>query len=302
MLTQLLTQSAPAVFWRKQSHATRGILFMCLSTIAFSVMHASIRFVSDTLPPFQIAFFRNFFGLAFLMPVLIASRFSVLHTKNIGLHALRNCLNIVAMLMFFTALSMVPLAKVTALSFTAPIFVAVLSVIFLKERIRIYRWAAILSGFVGMLLILRPGFVALDTGSLMVIGSAAIWAVVMILVKILSRTDSSVTIVAWMGVFLCVFSIGPAIYVWQTPTLGDLGWLIFIGLWGSIAQVSLSQSFRETDPTVVMPFDFLKLIWAALLGVWFFSEIPDVYTWIGAGVIFGAGLFIAHRERRNSAS
>jgi len=261
-------------------------------------MHGLVRFVSDILPPFQIAFFRNIFGLAFLLPLLLRSRFAMLRTKRIGLHALRGVINIVAMLMFFTALSISPIAKVTALSFTAPIFMAILAVLLLGERFRIYRWLAILFGFLGMLIILRPGFVAIDTGALLVTCSAALWAVAMVLIKILSRTESSLTIVAYMGIFLGVFSIFPALWVWQPFGLQTLGWMAFIGFFGSIAQLSLSQALKETDPTALMPFDFLKLIWAAVIGAWFFAEVPDLYTWIGAAVIFLSGLFIAFRERQ----
>ena len=270
---------------------------MCLSTIAFSIMHGLVRFVSEVLPPFQIAFFRNIFGLAFLIPLLMRSRFAILRTKQIGLHALRGVINMAAMLMFFTALAISPIAKVTALGFTAPIFMAILAVLVLGERFRIYRWSAIFLGFMGMLIILRPGLVAIDTGALLVIGSAALWAVAMIIIKIQSRTESSLTIVAYMGIFLGIFSIGPAVWVWQPFGLQTLGFMVLIGLFGSIAQMAISESLKETDPTALMPFDFLKLIWTAIIGVWFFAEVPDIYTWVGATVIFLSGLFIAFRER-----
>ena len=270
---------------------------MCLSTVAFSIMHGLVRFVSEVLPPFQIAFFRNFFGLAFLLPLLMRSRFAVLRTKQIGLHALRGVINMAAMLMFFTALSISPIAKVTALGFTAPIFMAILAVIVLGERFRIYRWSAIFLGFAGMLIILRPGLVVIDTGALLVIGSAVLWAVAMLIIKIQSRTESSLTIVAYMGIFLGVFSIAPALWVWQPFELQTLGLMVLIGLFGSIAQMAISESLKETDPTALMPFDFLKLIWTAMIGAWFFAEIPDMFTWIGATVIFSSGLFIAFRER-----
>ena len=283
--------------WKSQTPVMRGIVLMCLSTIAFSIMHGLVRFVSEVLPPFQIAFFRNIFGLAFLVPLLMRSRFAILRTKQIGLHALRGVINMAAMLMFFTALAISPIAKVTALGFTAPIFMAILAVLVLGERFRIYRWSAIFLGFAGMLIILRPGLVAIDTGALLVIGSAALWAVAMIIIKIQLRTDSSLTIVAYMGIFLGVFSIVPAVWVWQPFGLQTLGFMVLIGLFGSIAQMAISESLKETDSTALMPFDFLKLIWTAMIGVWFFSEIPDIYTWIGATVIFLSGLFIAIRER-----
>lgn len=287
-----------SAIWHRQTPVLRGIVLMCLSTVAFSIMHGLVRFVSEVLPPFQIAFFRNIFGLAFLLPLLMRSRFSILRTKRIGLHALRGIINIIAMLMFFTALSISPIAKVTALSFTAPIFMAILAVFVLRERFRIYRWLAILSGFIGMLIILRPGLVAIDTGALLVTASAGLWAIALLLIKILSRTEASLTIVAYMGIFLGVFSIFPALWVWQPFGMQTLFWLALIGLFGTIAQMSLSQSLKETDPTALMPFDFLKLVWTALIGAWFFSEIPDVYTLIGAAVIFASGFFIALREQK----
>jgi drug/metabolite transporter (DMT)-like permease len=289
---------ACAALWTKQTPALRGIILMCISTVAFSIMHALVRFVSDALPPFQIAFFRNIFGLLFLLPLLMRSRFAVLRTERLGLHALRGVINIGAMLMFFTALSITPLAKATALSFTAPIFMAVLAVIVLGERFRIYRWIAIFLGFAGMLIIIRPGIVAVDTGALLVTFAAALWAVAMIIIKVLSRTESSLTIVAYMGIFLGLFSILPALWVWQPFGLQTLGWMALIGLTGTFAQMSLSQALKETDPTALMPFDFLKLIWTAIIGAWFFAEIPDIYTWVGATVIFLSGLSIAFRERQ----
>ena len=299
MANQNYVIQGASIFWKRQTPVMRGIVLMCLSTVAFSIMHGLVRFVSEVLPPFQIAFFRNVFGLAFLLPLLMRSRFAILRTKQIGLHALRGVINMAAMLMFFTALSISPIAKVTALGFTAPIFMAILAVLVLGERFRIYRWSAIFLGFLGMLIILRPGLVAIDTGALLVTGSAALWAVAMIIIRIQSRTESSLTIVAYMGIFLGVFSIAPALWVWQPFGLKTLGLMVLIGLFGSIAQMAISQSLKETDPTALMPFDFLKLIWTAMIGAWFFAEIPDIYTWIGATVIFLSGLFIAFRERNS---
>jgi drug/metabolite transporter (DMT)-like permease len=297
MISQNFIFQKASSSWKNQTSVMRGIVLMCLSTIAFSIMHGLVRFVSEVLPPFQIAFFRNIFGLAFLIPLLMRSRFAILRTKQIGLHALRGVINMAAMLMFFTALAISPIAKVTALGFTAPIFMAILAVLVLGERFRIYRWSAIFLGFMGMLIILRPGLVAIDTGALLVIGSAALWAVAMIIIKIQSRTESSLTIVAYMGIFLGIFSIGPAVWVWQPFGLQTLGFMVLIGLFGSIAQMAISESLKETDSTAIMPFDFLKLIWTAIIGVWFFAEVPDIYTWVGATVIFLSGLFIAFRER-----
>ncbi|MAY88650.1 MAG: RNA polymerase subunit sigma-54 [Pseudooceanicola sp.] len=295
-----LNMTAARGAWDQQTPAMRGALLMIASTVAFATMHAVVRMVSAELPALQIAFLRNVFGFCFLLPMLVSARFAQLRTKRFPMHALRGAINAVAMLMFFSAIAMTPLAKVTALSFTAPIFAAALGVVLLGETFRIHRFAAIFAGFGGMLIVLRPGFAVIETGAVLAVVSAALWALAMIVIKLLSRTESSLTIVAWASIFLAVFSAGPAIWVWQWPTAQAWGGLVFIGIIGSIAQLAISQSFREADASAVLPFDFLKLIWTALLGAWLFGEIPDRYTLIGAGVIFGASLFIAGRERNTA--
>lgn len=269
---------------------------MVFSTVFFSVMHATIRHVSAELHPFQIAFFRNFFGLLVFLPILMKLGVGILHTNRFSLHALRACLNMFAMLSFFYALSITPIAKVTALSFTSPLFMAVLSVIILGERMRVRRWSATILGFVGTLIILRPGIEAIDFGSMLVVGSASIWAVTMIVIKFLLRSDSSITVTAYVNVLMSVLSLGPALYVWQWPSPVAWAWLVFIGVAGTIAQLALAESLKQADATAVMPFDFLKLVWTAMLGYWLFAEIPTPYTWLGAAIIFGSGFYIAYRE------
>jgi drug/metabolite transporter (DMT)-like permease len=143
--------------------------------------------------------------------------------------------------------------------------------------------------------------IPVDLGSVLVVVSSSIWGVTLIVIKILSRTESSFTITAYMNIFLSVFSLGPALWVWVNPSPEMWVWLVTIGILGTIAQLCLSQALKETDPTAVMPFDFLKLVWATLLGFWVFGELPDILTWIGAFVVFSSGFYLAwreHRERR----
>ena len=291
--------------WRAAPPVLRGILMMCIASVFFSVMHVLVRYVARDVPPMQIAFLRNIFGVIVFAPLLASNGLAFLRTDRIGLHAVRGVLNAVAMLMFFTALAMTPVARVTALSFSAPLFMALLSVVFLGERFRIRRWAAIFLGFAGTLIILRPGLIPVDTGSMLVVGAALIWAVTMIVIKVLSRTESSFTITAYMNIFLSLFSLGPALWVWVAPPPEMWGWLVAIGVLGTIAQLALSQALKETEPTAVLPFDFLKLVWATLLGMWVFGELPDLVTWIGATVVFASGFFLAwreHRERRRAGN
>lgn len=282
--------------WRGAGPEMRGIILMCSATFGFAIMHVLIRHASAELHPVQIAFFRNFFGFLCFLPLLMRSGVGFLRTGRLGLHAIRGVLNIGAMFMFFYALSVVEVARVTALAFSAPVFAGILSVVFMGERFRWHRWGAILAGFAGMLIVLRPGVIPLELGPVLVIGSSFLWAICMIIIKAMSRTESSLTIVAYMNIFLALFSVVPAIWVWDWPTA--MGWwlMVAIGLTGTFGQLGLSQALAETDPTVVMPFDFLRLIWVSALGFWFFGEVPDLYVWIGGAVIFAAGFYLAWRE------
>jgi drug/metabolite transporter (DMT)-like permease len=270
---------------------------MVASTLGFAAMHVLIRHVADEVHPIQTAFFRNFFGLLVFLPLVMRQGFGFLHTRRFGMHGLRAGLNVVAMLCFFTALALTPIARVTALSFSAPLFAAVLSVLILGERFRVRRWAAIVLGFVGTVVILRPGMIPIDLGSMLVLAAAALWGVTMIVIKHLSRTESSLTITGYMNLLLSVLSLGPALYVWRTPSLEAWGWMVLIALLGTVAQIALAQALKEAETTAVLPFDFLKLVWVAVAGAWLFGEIPDFFTFVGAFVVFASGLYIIYRER-----
>lgn len=283
--------------WKDLSVSGRGIFFMTLSTLGFSAMHAAVRYLSAELPPIQIAFFRNFFGLIVFMPLMLRYGIKFLHTERFPLHFLRASLNAVAMFAFFTALSLTPLARVNALAFTAPLFAAVLGVLLLGERFRLRRWTAIVLGFVGMLVILRPGMAAVDLGSWLVLFSASVWGLTMIVIRILGRTESSLTTTGYMNILLSVLSLGPALYVWETPHGTAWLWLLVIGVLGTGAQLALAESLKLAETTVIMPFDFLKLVWAAAFGYFLFAETPDAFTWGGAAIIFTSSLYIAWRER-----
>ena len=259
-------------------------------------MHACVRHLSAELHPLQIAFFRNFFGLIVFVPLVMRSGVGFLRTQRFRLHGLRAILNVISMFMFFYALSMTPLARVTALSFTAPIFAAVLSVVVLGERFRLRRWSAIAAGFAGTMVILRPGMIEIDAGSVLVVVSAALWGLTLIIIKVLGRTESSMTITGYMNLLLSAISLVPAIYVWQTPQPLAWGFLLAVGVLGTLGQIALTESLRQADTTVVLPFDFLKLVWAAVLGYLFFAELPDALTWVGAAIVFASGFYIAYRE------
>ena len=182
-------------------------------------------------------------------------------------------------------------------SFTAPLFAALFSALFLGEVFRWRRWTAIFLGFFGALVILRPGLQVLDTGSLLILFSSVLWSVAMVDIKLLGRTESSRTIAAYVTVLLTPLTLVPALFVWQTPTTFDMwGWLIFIGVIGTIGQFAVTEALKQGDMTALMPFDFLKLVWATFLGIIFFAEVPDFLTWVGAAIVFASSFYIAWRE------
>jgi len=276
----------------------RGLALMFAATIGFSLMHAAIRHLSGQLHPFEMAFFRNVFGLLVMGPILLRYGLAPLRTARFPLHSLRAILNLVAMLCFFYALSITPLADVAALSFMAPLFATVLAVLVLGEIVRIHRWSAILFGFAGAFVAIRPGFEDVGLGPVLLLAQAAVWGATLIVIKILCRTESSVTIAAYTVLLMIPLSAGPALMHWQTPTLEQLAWLALIGVLGTIAQMLMTQALKETEATLVLSLDFFKLVWATMLGYWLFGEVPDEFTWIGGVMIFASATYIAYREAR----
>jgi drug/metabolite transporter (DMT)-like permease len=275
---------------------------MLVATIVLSGMHASIRYLSETVHPFEIAFFRNLFALVVVLPWFVRYGAAPLRTSRFGLHVLRAALNAAAMLAFFYALSLAPLSEVTALGFTAPIFATLLAAPILGEAVGLRGWSAIVIGFAGTLIILRPGFASMGAGQLLTLLSSLVWACALMTIKTLSRSESSVTIVTYMGVLMIPLSLAPALLVWQWPDPWQLSWLALIGLLGGIGQFSMTEALRRADTAVVMPVDFSKLIWATLLAWLAFGEIPDGLTWLGGGVIFVSTFYITYRERQLAKS
>jgi drug/metabolite transporter (DMT)-like permease len=286
------------------SNALRGIVMMAVAALLFSSMHATIRHVSSELHPFEIAFFRNVFALLFVVPWFVRLGFAPLRTRRFGMHLLRTAFNVVAMLCFFYALSITPLAEVTALNFTAPIFATLLAALILGEVVRARRWSAVAIGFLGTIVILRPGFAEIGLGEILALASALTWAFALLVIKSLSRTESSLTIITYMSLLLLPLSLAPALLFWQWPTPEQLLWLALIGMLGAAAQYLMTESLSLADTSVVMPIDFTKLIWISAIAYLAFGELPDVFTWIGGTVIFASTFYIGLREqqiaRRNS--
>ena len=282
--------------YSRASGTSQGMMLMLFSTICFVVMQSMIRHVGETLPPFEVAFFRNLFGLVALAPIFIQQGIAPFRTKKLHLHATRGAIQATGMLAFFTGVTLIPLAQVTALSFSAPLFATLLAIVLLGERVRMRRITALILGFVGMLIVVRPGAEEINLGTMLIVASSFSWGIAIAIIKSMSRTESSATLTVYMGVFLTPITGVFAFFVWQTPSWEQLGWLFLIGCLGTIGHLAFAQSFRRADSTAVLPLDFTRLIWASIIGYLAWNEIPDAWAWIGGTVIFGSATYIAYRE------
>lgn len=275
-----------------------AVALMVFATLCAALMSAMIRGLATSLHPFEIAFFRNLVGVLMLSPLLLRGGMTVLRTGRPGLHAIRAASTLVAMLTLYTALSLAPLSLVTALNFTAPLFTALLAIVLLGEKVGRARVFALLAGFGGTLIILRPGFEAVSFGAVLVLISSVAWASTLTAIKELGRDESSLTVTAIGLLLVTPLSLIPALFFWQTPTWTQVGWLIGIGVVGTLGQWAIAQAFRQADATAVLPLDFLRLVWASALGLLIFQEWPSLWTWIGAGVIVAATTYLGMRENR----
>ncbi|MEE1568621.1 MAG: DMT family transporter [Alphaproteobacteria bacterium] len=276
----------------------KGALWMLVSAAALAGLTGVVRHMSAGLHPFEIAFFRSFFGLLILAPWLMRSGLGVLRTKRLGLYTLRCALGVATMLMWFTAISMVPLADAVALGFTSPLFVILGAALFLGEVVRGRRLGATLCGFAGALIILRPGSGVLDLGAVLVLLSAVTLAGANLSVKELSRTESVQAIVTYMVIFMVPLTFIPALLVWQTPTPAQLAELLGLAAVATLGNYAMTRAVAVADASSVMPYDYARLPFAALIGFFVFGETSDAATWIGAGVIAVASLYLAHHESK----
>ena len=273
-----------------------GMIWMLMAVLFFSALHGMIRVASEDVDVLVVVFFRNLFGLIVLIPLLFKHGIEPLRTKRPGMLLWRAILNASAMCLYFTALAIAPLADVTALSFLGPIFATVLAIMIFKEKVGYHRWFAIFVGFVGALIILRPGMVAIDTGSILVIIASVFWAGALMVIKLLSRTESSLTITFYMTIMMTPLTLIPALFFWSWPSFEGWFWLLGIGLIGTFAQYCMTESLRLGDTHVVMPMDYTRLIWMAIIGWLIFAEEPDLYTILGGIVIAISASYIAWRE------
>jgi drug/metabolite transporter (DMT)-like permease len=273
-----------------------GIALVVAASAFFACMHASVRYVSADMHPWEVGFFRNLFGFLVFAPVMMRSGIALLRTDRLMLHVVRGSLNGVSMLCWFYALAVMPLADATSVSLTGPLFVTLGAIVILGEKVRARRWVALGAGVVGTLIIIRPGVEEMSTGALLVLASGFLVAGSKLIAKTLARTDGTMTIVAYLSLVMTIVTFIPAMFVWRTPTLVELGWLALIGALGSTGHLLVIRAYKYADVSAVEPVTFSRLVFAAIAGYLAFGEIPDIWIWVGGGIIVAATSYIAHRE------
>jgi drug/metabolite transporter (DMT)-like permease len=262
------------------------------------MMALTVKLLGARLDSFQIAFFRAFVGLVALLPFVARGGGGVMvRTRRPVMHLARGVLGAGAMFCGYYALTHLPLADAVAISYARPLFLIVLAVLFLNETVRLRRWSATAVGFLGVLVMMRPGG-GVELASLLALAGALMIAVVNVLVKKLAATERPVTILFHFGVISTIATLVPALVVWRGPTPVELLLLVLVGVLGMSAQACMIRGLRLGEATAVMPFDYVRLLIAGVVGFLVFAEVPDRWTLIGAAVIVAAPLYIALREAR----
>lgn len=286
----------------KLTPVMQGLLWMLASTASFSAMIIAVRYLSDTIPPFEQVFLRSVISLAIGLPMVIRVWRQTAYTFRVnpigGLYAGRGFSTFVGVSAWFFAVAALPLAEAVALHYTLPIIGLILSAIVLREQITRARWLAVVIGCTGVLIILRPGVEAIDIMALVVLLSAAGYASGDIFTKLLSRTEPTRLIVVNLNIYLIVFSAIPTALNWRTPPASDIPMILVMGVTAWTAHMCLAQAMKRADASVIIPMEFVRLPITAFAAYIFFSEVPGVWTIVGAAVIFVGIWQLARKEGR----
>ena len=282
--------------WLMLSGNTRGTLWMIASGIGFTIMAIGIKQLGQRLDSLQIGFFRVLIGFIVILPFVAQVGLERLRTRHLRVHFVRAVFGLIAMYCSYYALARMPLADYTALSFTKPLFATALAVVILGEVVRWRRWSATIVGFLGVLIMVRPGHGTFEPAALAVLTDAFAIAFLVTLVKRLPPQETPLGMLYWFGLFAVVLSVPGAIHAWQWPTLPESLWLAAVGILGALSQSFWIRAFRAGEASAVAPFDYLRLIFAAVVGVMLFGEWPTGWTLIGAAVIVASTIYIARRE------
>ena len=274
-----------------------GMMWMTLSMATLAGLGAFAKAAAaDGVHPFQVVFFRNLFATLVFLPILFVRGSSVFETGQLGLYGWRCAVALMSMLTWFSALALMPLGELTAISFMTPLFGTLGAVFFLSEVVRARRWTAMAVGFLGAMIILRPGITPLGWGQVLAVCAAITAGTSAIMVKQLTNRDDPNRIVFLTHAILVPMSLVPALFVWSWPPLSAVPLLLGMGACATLGHLALVRGYAATDASLAMTFEFSKLPFATAIGYFVFGELTDRWTWIGAAVIFASAVYIARRE------
>lgn len=279
----------------------RGACWMILSGLFFSLAAATVRHLAQDMHVIQISFFRALFGTMVFLPWFSRMGLSGFRTRHTKIYIARGISSVAAMFLWFGAIAIMPIADATAISFAQPLFISVAAVLILAEPMRANRWAGLVIGIAGGLLILRPGFGAVNMGALMVLGSSVFIASTAIMVKIMARDDPPDMIAMYQVLYMIPMTLVPAVFFWIWPTWEQLFWAVMVGVFSTYAQRAYTRAYAASDASAVTPFDFVRLPFSAGLGFVLFVELPDLWTVAGGVVIFVGSSIVVHGEARRRA-
>ncbi|MAM67919.1 MAG: hypothetical protein CMM12_04090 [Rhodospirillaceae bacterium] len=282
------------------SPVVQAVVIAVIAMLLFSVVPPSVRLLSDTMTSWQIVFIRAAFGAIAMGAFFIWSGFYELKTRRTGNHFLRSTLNFIGMVMWFWALGHIELAKGIAIHFTMPLFITLFAVMFLGERVGPRRLIAMLVGFAGVLIILRPGMIGIGLPELAILGSAALYGGAVVLMKVVVKEDTPAAVTFYTNVFMGLWCLVPTVLYWAPPTMDDILPTMGLGVCGLFAPFLVAISLKKADASLIAALDFLRLPFTALFGFVLFAEIPDEFVWLGAAIIFFSTYYIAQREAKRA--
>ncbi len=276
----------------------RGAAWMVSGGVLLVLMAIDVRYLAPKFSVLEMIFIRSSLTLCFMLPWAFRTGVGGLATRRFPLHVFRNVIHYLGNLGWFLGVTLVTLADLSALQFTIPLFTIIMAALILRENVGRHRWSATAIGFIGALIIIRPGYIPIELGTVAVVLSALFYATSQISTKKLSSTESPNLVLFYMGVVFVPVSLGPALFVWVTPGWQDALPFLFLGVTGSGAHYCLIRSLAAADASFVTPFDFLRLPVSAAFGFVLFGETTQVWTWVGAVIIFAATYHITWRETR----
>ncbi|HEY0330756.1 MAG TPA: DMT family transporter [Rhodopseudomonas sp.] len=276
----------------------RGIVLIIAATVFLACSDALGKYLMLTLPAIEVAWLRFLVFVLIMVPVATASASSPLKSVRPGLQVLRGLALVFSSVLFISSLRYLPIAQASATSFVAPLLVTALSVVVLGETVGPRRWVATLVGLIGVLIVVRPGTAAFNPAAILTLISALAWAATLIMTRMISGADRVVTTMAFAAIVgfavLCVL----VPFVWVTPSWRDIGLGIGVGVASTAGQWIVVLAFRHAAASLLAPFSYSQLVWVAIIGFVVFGEVPGVWTFVGAAIIIGSGVYTAHRERR----